>query len=1269
MKTTPSTISKTLSLFLTFFLFVVAIFLLTPKEAIAAYPPYTATSTPAIVGPYDTATSGSGNWGYLYGGEREFLTVGHQYRIRQNGTITRIRVYITATNLTGMSGLYLKIWRKNASSTYDLVGTSENLITKIATSTFNTIDLSSPITGVQEGDFYGYRLENSTSSQYLFYSKAATGASSYYQTDTSTSTTPSSTGYNWAGQSNIAAIVPIELYMQAPQFVFIGDSIMAGHPTHYTFIESTDTTNITSTIEYQFSQLTSYTYQNVGYGSQTTTAIASRFTSDVVNLYPRVAVIEGGVNNISGGNESAFLADWTSMLAAAQASNAIQNVIVLKILPWTNGTNAQLQERDIWNNDLATLAAGYSKAIVVDTSSYVGQFRAGGDAGNLWDIQPAYNLGGVHFNQAGHTQIAQAIADAIDNLPSPPSNLQTNSATNPSDVASTTPALSAEYDNANVSDPAAYYEVQVIASGGSWSSPLWDSGQTATNVAEGDRQTATYGGTPLTLSGATYYQRWRFWDSVSGHVGPYSDGSDYWVMQNNAPIAPSNIKTNSATNPSDVASTTPILSAEYDDPNAGDTALYYQVQVIKSDGSWASPLWDSGKTATNISEGSRQDVEYGGSSLPLTGATYYQRWRFWDDEGNEGSWSAGTDYWVMQHVIQNLISWQYVKKITISSSSVSGALSNFPVLINLSSDADLEAHAQANGNDILFTSSTISWNTGTENDKLPHEIESYSSSTGALVAWVNVPSVSSSTNTDIYMYYGNSSVINEQSATSTWDSNFAMVQHLNQSGLNGTSGEVHDSTANNSGAGSGGVTGGDTGKIGQAINFNGSQYIGLQATTMFSAGQSFTIEAWAKLTNLTTSQQGMILGNISNNNDFFWLCAYSTSTGCSLVRYRNSAGTSYDWPGITSSWEDTNWHYYALTADGTKATLYIDGNNKTSKSAVTSLQINGIGKAYSDKDFIGYIDEVRVSNMARSAAYISTSYNNQNSPSTFYTLGSESTRPAAPTMGTSTPLSSTAIRWNFTDNADDETGFRVYTNADVLATSSATANLTYLDETGLSENTQYTRYIKAYNSYGESASSSATSTYTLVDTPTGFNFMRHPRSLEIYVDGFPNSSSGSSGYLFWRTDNSSYNSGWIKTNQWHGANTVEGQAYTYGVKYRNGDGVETATTTLAGVWFISEVGGGGTPTIPPQTTTTVSTTTLATTTQNTTSATTTSATSTIATLKPPSTPSSQTNQAKQAQIQQIKAQIIVIQQKLIILISQLIQLLQEQLRLQLQTQH
>jgi lysophospholipase L1-like esterase len=204
-----------------------------------------------------------------------------------------------------------------------------------------------------------------------------------------------------------------------------------------------------------------------------------------------------------------------------------------------------------------------------------------------------------------------------------------------------------------------------------------------------------------------------------------------------------------------------------------------------------------------------------------------------------------------------------------------------------------------------------------------------------------------------------------------------------------------------------------------------------------------------------------------------------------------------------------------------------------------------IGDAGDSEDTTYYADKIHMTNVGYGivASYVTAAIN-------------KIIRPVASTIGAPTILSSNSIRWNFTDNADNETGFRVYTNTDAIATSSATANLTYLDETGLSENTQYTRYVKAYNSYGESASSSATSTYTLVDTPTNLTTADTTnQSITVSVDTFPNPTSGLSGYYF---SQGSHNSGWIQTNSWQDSGLGCSNNYTYSVKYRNGNGAETS---------------------------------------------------------------------------------------------------------------
>jgi MSHA biogenesis protein MshQ len=84
---------------------------------------------------------------------------------------------------------------------------------------------------------------------------------------------------------------------------------------------------------------------------------------------------------------------------------------------------------------------------------------------------------------------------------------------------------------------------------------------------------------------------------------------------------------------------------------------------------------------------------------------------------------------------------------------VASDLVDFVVLINLT-DADLAAKGQVYGDDIVFVDS--------DGQKLDHEIEYYNGTSGTLVAWVRIPSLSSTVDTTIYMYYGNADAFNQE---------------------------------------------------------------------------------------------------------------------------------------------------------------------------------------------------------------------------------------------------------------------------------------------------------------------------------------------------------------------------------------------------------------------------------------------------------------------------------------------------------------------------
>jgi lysophospholipase L1-like esterase len=317
--------------------------------------------------------------------------------------VSRIRVNLQ--DASGLTGFYFRVWRK-IGSTYDLVGSSENLAPAMIAGP-NTLDLTRPI-AVLEGDYYGYRVESGTAAN--FYARTRRDqVRTHYVTDASAG----GTDVDWGSQPSVkGSVLPIEIYLQAPLLVAIGDSIIAGFPVHTTFLETfAGMTRPGNDIVTYLGEQWRVTRQNMGISGQLTQEIASRFTADLVNLKPRLALLEGGANDIlrGVGTQSSFLANWKRMLDACQA-NGIKPLVLL-ITPGKAYNAAQSQKRESWNAALRSLAAGYPGAVVVDASAYVGANRASGPADNAWDIAPGYSPDGLHFTPKGYQRIAQAIVD------------------------------------------------------------------------------------------------------------------------------------------------------------------------------------------------------------------------------------------------------------------------------------------------------------------------------------------------------------------------------------------------------------------------------------------------------------------------------------------------------------------------------------------------------------------------------------------------------------------------------------------------------------------------------------------------------------------------------------------------------------------------------------------------------------------------------------------------------------------------------------------
>lgn len=94
----------------------------------------------------------------------------------------------------------------------------------------------------------------------------------------------------------------------------------------------------------------------------------------------------------------------------------------------------------------------------------------------------------------------------------------------------------------------------------------------------------------------------------------------------------------------------------------------------------------------------------------------------------------------------------------------------------------------------------------------------------------------------------------------------------------------------------------------------------------------------------------------------------------------------------------------------------------------------------------------------------------------------------APTAGTPVALGADSIRWRFTDNTNNEIGFKAVDSSNAIKAATGvltgTGSAGSMDETGLAPNTLYTRWIKAYNGSLDSFSSAAMSAWTLSAEPT-----------------------------------------------------------------------------------------------------------------------------------------------------------------------------------------
>jgi hypothetical protein len=351
----------------------------------------------------------------------------------------------------------------------------------------------------------------------------------------------------------------------------------------------------------------------------------------------------------------------------------------------------------------------------------------------------------------------------------------------------------------------------------------------------------------------------------------------------------------------------------------------------------------------------------------------------------------------------------YYKEIIIDHNKVSGSgdLLNFPVLISII-DSDLKKHTQQEGNDIAFYDGT-KW--------LDHEIEifnqSYDVSHAQLVAWIRIPTLYHDKDTIFYMYYGNSTMTSRENPEGVWDDDYEFVLHMNQ---DPSSSNISDSTANGFDfdvEALGSMTSEDLvyGQTGKAIAFDGvDDYIYLPTTEGFTGPtDKFTFEFWLMFPDGWSPASRVYLGAPATSDAKPRLTFYQTFEW--LIETTSDTRTL---DSTTTNFNAGTWYQFTTVWDGTGAGLqriYISGsleNDDSSPRIGTHISwntfsigaeddySNGPGGSGSDNQIKATISEFRLSKVVRTAEWIATEFNNQDDPTSFYSIGKEYTTSGIP---------------------------------------------------------------------------------------------------------------------------------------------------------------------------------------------------------------------------------------------------------------------------------
>jgi hypothetical protein len=264
---------------------------------------------------------------------------------------------------------------------------------------------------------------------------------------------------------------------------------------------------------------------------------------------------------------------------------------------------------------------------------------------------------------------------------------------------------------------------------------------------------------------------------------------------------------------------------------------------------------------------------------------------------------------------------------------------------------------------------------------LVYEVGLYNTTSQTALYYVKKPTVTgnltgnSTNNNYVWVAYGNDpNIANMDNPYGVWDANFKNVYHF-------ASSTTADSTANFRALSSYGTISVVAGQVGNAVSATWSNTVYLSGITFAPGTGAYTTETFFLRNGAPSGDYvptAIAIGNGIGGGSIPRVSMGITKT-TGLLTIVDSDGTA-SWVIGTTAVCDNAWHYLSTTRTGTTLTVYVDSASdgsatQTARNVSTSSILLGRdgNNAY---DFLGggTLDEVRISNTARSADWLKLTY-------------------------------------------------------------------------------------------------------------------------------------------------------------------------------------------------------------------------------------------------------------------------------------------------------